>query len=80
MKHALVEFHDLLTKAGLVHGRDYAFMLNVHDEWQLECSPKHAEYIGRAGCLAITKAGEKLGVRLRLDGEYKVGNTWKETH
>jgi DNA polymerase-1 len=80
MKVALLILYAELTKLGLVHGQDYAFMLNVHDEWQIECDPRHAETIGEAGRRAIREAGWKLRVRVPLDGEYKVGTTWAETH
>jgi len=29
---------------------------------------------------AIRKAGDYFGFRCPLDGEYKVGNNWAETH
>ena len=76
MKHALLIFKAKLQ----AEKREHAFMLNVHDEWQLECRPNDTERIGRLGVEAIVEAGEKLGVRMKLDGEFKVGNTWKETH
>jgi hypothetical protein len=28
----------------------------------------------------IDRAGKDLGIRLPLDGEYKIGNNWSETH
>jgi DNA polymerase-1 len=80
MKYALEILYDDLTAAGFVHGVDYAFMLNVHDEWQIECPPQNAEVIGRLAVEAIRKAGVKLSVRCPLDGEFKVGNNWMETH
>jgi hypothetical protein len=32
------------------------------------------------GKLAIKSAGVQLNMRCPLDGEFKVGNSWKETH
>jgi DNA polymerase I-like protein with 3'-5' exonuclease and polymerase domains len=55
-------------------------MATVHDEWQLECSPDIAEDIGKAGVESISLAGQKLGVNMPLDGEYKIGSNWSETH
>jgi DNA polymerase-1 len=80
MKHAWWLLYLALTEAGFVLGVDYAFMLNVHDEWQIECPPQHADQIGRMAVEAIKAAGVKLGVRCPLDGEYKIGSNWKETH
>jgi DNA polymerase I-like protein with 3'-5' exonuclease and polymerase domains len=76
MKKALVILHNELTKAKM----DALFVVNVHDEWQLECSEEHAELVGKIGVEAIKEAGRQLGLRCPLDGEYKVGNSWKETH
>jgi DNA polymerase I-like protein with 3'-5' exonuclease and polymerase domains len=76
MKKALVLFHNELTKAKL----NVQMVANVHDEIQLECSEEDAERVGKMGVEAIKAAGEALGLRCPLDGEYKVGNSWKETH
>jgi len=56
------------------------FLATVHDEWQLECSPEVAEAVGKAGVESIIDAGVRLGVKMPLDGEYKIGNNWSETH
>ena len=56
------------------------FMATVHDEWQLECEPSVAEQVGKLGVTSITEAGERLGCRMRLDGEYQVGDNWSECH
>jgi DNA polymerase-1 len=52
----------------------------VHDEWQIEVEEARAEEAGKLGVLAIEKAGKVLNMRCPLGGEYKVGNSWKETH
>jgi len=67
-----IEEHSLTEKA--------KFMATVHDEWQLECSPECAEIVGQLGVTSITESGEKLGCRMRLDGEYKIGKDWSECH
>jgi DNA polymerase I-like protein with 3'-5' exonuclease and polymerase domains len=56
------------------------FLATVHDEWQLECRPEVANEVGKAGVEAIRDAGVRLGVQMPLDGEYKIGNNWSETH
>lgn len=80
MKHAYVTLKELLDAEGFVHGQDYAFVLWVHDEWQIECPLANAGRVGQLAVLAIELAGEKLGVRVPLTGEYKVGQNWAETH
>lgn len=54
--------------------------LHVHDEWQTLCLPKDAENLGDLAVLSIQEAGQILGLRCKLDGEYKIGNNWRETH
>ena len=74
MKQALVILHDALQ------GTSARFCANVHDEWQIECLPEEAERVGQAAVSAIRAAGKALNLRCPLDGEYKVGSNWSETH
>lgn len=80
MKKALVILDDLLHDAGLVPGKDYEFVLNIHDEYQIEVSEEHAEFVGKQAVMAIRQAGEAFGFRCPLDGEAKIGNNWAMTH
>lgn len=80
MKVALTILDDDLKAAGLVPGRDYEFVANVHDEWQIEAREEVAELVGKTAAQSIYKAGEKLGFKCPLAGNYEVGNNWKETH
>ena len=76
MKKALVIFKELLTVNQIPH----KMLLNVHDEWQLEVPKQFGEIVGELGVSAIRAAGVALGLRCPLDGEYKVGKNWAETH
>jgi len=76
MKQALVLLNDELRRAKI----NYKFVANVHDEWQIEVEEARAEEAGKLGVLAIERAGKILNMRCPLGGEYKVGNSWKETH
>ena len=76
MKQALVLLNDELRRAKI----NYKFVANVHDEWQIEVEEARAEEAGKLGVLAIERAGKILNMRCPLSGEYKVGNSWKETH
>jgi DNA polymerase I-like protein with 3'-5' exonuclease and polymerase domains len=80
MKKALWIFDGYLHKMGYEPGRDYEFMTNVHDEWQLECVPLIKDSVGKLGCEAITAAGEYFKFRCPLSGSYKIGETWADTH
>ena len=76
MKKGLVMLAGKLQKMKL----NAKFVANVHDEWQIECSPEHAETVGKLAVDSIKEAGEYFKLRCPLDGEYKVGRSWKETH
>lgn len=77
MKKALIILHNCLEKH--CKGR-YNLVATVHDEWQIECDPEIADKVGQAGVAAIKKAGELLNCRVPMDGEYRIGKNWSETH
>ena len=76
MKRALVIFDELIKEQGL----NAIFVANVHDEWQLEVDKDHGDMVGKLGVDAIKRAGDYYKLRCPLDGEYKVGTSWAETH
>lgn len=76
MKRALVIFDSLIKEQEL----NAIFVANVHDEWQLEVDKDHGDMVGKAGVEAIKRAGDYYKLRCPLDGEYKIGNNWAETH
>jgi DNA polymerase I len=76
MKQALVIFKQELKREKIWH----EFKANVHDEWQIECKEENAVDVGRIGKWAIQEAGIILKMRCPLDGEYKIGDSWKMTH
>lgn len=56
------------------------FCLWVHDEFQVECDASVADAVGTLLVESIKAAGLVLGLRVRLDGAYKIGTNWSETH
>ena len=76
MKMALVILNTLAKESKL----DYKFVANIHDEWQVEVKEEHAEEFGKLGVQAIRNAGRYFKLRCPLDGEYKIGEAWHETH
>jgi DNA polymerase-1 len=76
MKKALVIFNDKIK----ANGWDVKLVANVHDEIQFECSPDIAEEAGKACVQSIRESGLAYNLRCPLDGEYKVGRNWRETH
>lgn len=53
---------------------------HVHDEYQLLVKKGYEEDVGRIAVNAFRRAGEYFNFRIPLDGEYKVGRNWAETH
>ena len=76
MKKALV----LLDAYATQHNIDYKFIGNIHDEIQSEVATEQAEKFGWLAVECIKAAGISFDLRCPLDGEYKVGSTWSETH
>ncbi len=76
MKRALVILNNKLLSSDV----DAHVVANVHDEWQIETPAHYADTVGRIGVRSIRIAGETLSLRCPLDGEYRVGNNWAETH
>ena len=76
MKKALV----LLDTYAKQYKIDYKFVLNVHDEFQCEVIDDQAEFFGGLAVGAIIQAGKSFKLNCPLDGEYKVGETWQQTH
>jgi len=76
MKQALVILNDRLVEQSIPHW----FVANVHDEWQIECPESEGDKIGREAVKAIREAGRFFSLNCPLDGEYKIGKNWAETH
>jgi len=55
-------------------------VVNVHDEFQYEVEEKRADEFGILAVQSIVDAGKQLNVRCPLNGKYKIGNNWSETH
>jgi DNA polymerase I-like protein with 3'-5' exonuclease and polymerase domains len=55
--------------------------LHVHDEIQVIVTDKTlSNNVGESMVNAIIKAGKDLDFNCPLDGEYHIGNNWRETH
>jgi DNA polymerase I-like protein with 3'-5' exonuclease and polymerase domains len=76
----------VMKKAASLLWNDYRgvfpwqFVANIHDEWQIEVKQEHAEQIGVASVESIRASGEYFSFRCPLDGEFRIGNNWAETH
>ena len=76
MKKALC----LLNEYAILWGIDYRFIGNIHDEIQTEVRADKAEVFGRLATSCMQAAGEHYGLNCPLAGDYKVGDTWADTH
>lgn len=76
MKKALVIFNDKIKK----NKWPVKLVANVHDEFQFEVPESFAEVTGEAAKNSIIEAGVFFKLRCPLDGEYKYGKSWRDTH
>ena len=76
MKKALVDLDNVLK----LNAIDYRFVANIHDEWQIEVKESQADFVGETAVKSIIEAGEHFNLRCPMDGEYKVGGNWSDTH
>ena len=76
MKTALVLLDNKIKELNL----DAKFVANIHDEWQIEVIEHQAEQVGKLGVQALVDTANVLNMNCPLDGEYKIGDNWSETH
>lgn len=79
MKEATILFHKHMRTKG--YGpNDVLQVAHVHDELQLQVREELADDVGKLSVQSIRETTASLGFRCPLDGEYKVGGNWAETH
>lgn len=76
MKQALVLAVNRLRRNRV----PFKLVAQVHDEFQVEAPEAYAEAVGHTFRNSIRRAGECLELRCPLDGEFKIGSSWAETH
>lgn len=80
MKQATVQLWEDLEAAGFTFGNEVAQLAHIHDEFQLAVREGLEAKVGEIAVNAIRKAGIYFGFRCPLDGEFKVGRNWADTH
>jgi len=81
MKYWLIEYDRALREdLKLKEGIDYEFILNVHDEAQVECKEEYAETISKEALKAFETITKQLNFRIPLEGDARIGKNWYETH
>ena len=76
MKRAVV----LLDYFSQVYKIDYKLVGQIHDEVQVEVAEKQAQFFGDLAVNCVRRAGKDFKLNCPLDGDYKIGTTWRETH
>lgn len=79
MKQYLVMLDEKLQKEFKV-GIDYEFVANIHDEVQIQVKEEYAQKVAHICVETFKDVTDFFKFRIRLDGEAKIGNNWKETH
>lgn len=59
---------------------DVQQVASIHDEYQFTCPKDVSNQVGTIVVWAIAQAGRDFGFRCQLDGEFRVGANWAETH
>jgi DNA polymerase I-like protein with 3'-5' exonuclease and polymerase domains len=80
MKAATVILYEDLSDLGYTFGKEWALVLHVHDEMQIEARVGLEDTVAKAAVESIRKAGVALNLKCPLDGKAIIGNNWAETH
>jgi DNA polymerase I len=80
MKQVVIELHNKMYDLGYIYGHDWQQHAFVHDEVEVSCRPELTEEIKQIALTCFNNAGEFFGFLCRIDGDARVGHTWKEVH
>lgn len=80
MKKAPLIAKAKLEARGWQWGREWVQVMHAHDEVQNLTRPELATELGETIVESIKEAGVFFKLRCRLDGEFKLGANWAETH
>jgi len=75
----VITFHEDMESKGYTD-KDYVQIAYIHDELQILAKKDIAEDVGKIAVEAISRAGEKFNLPVRVTGEFKIGENWAETH
>lgn len=70
----------ILDRWCIEKGIDHLKVADIHDEGQHDVAVGDADEFGKLAVASIVAAGEELGFSVPLDGDYKIGLSWAETH
>ena len=80
MKRATINLVRSLKEQGYEFAKDYGIVAHIHDELQIEAKCGIEERVGNTAVASIRQAGSDFKFRCPLDGEFKIGFNWAETH
>lgn len=78
MKRALIYLYAELVKHNLL--RYVIKVADIHDEWQFRIKDEYVSTFTELSLPCFIRAGESFSYRIPIEGDYKVGKTWAETH
>jgi len=78
VKKATILLHKNLSH--LKYGEDWGMVAHIHDEVQLQVREELADEVGKIAVQSIQQTQSHFKFNCELDGEYKIGNNWAETH
>lgn len=84
MKYWLIfadrNLEKIYTNSSTTNSPQYEWVLNVHDEGQIECDEDIANNVAKILEDTFKEVEEYLDFRIPLKGSADVGDTWAETH
>lgn len=80
MKQSTINMEAMLADQDIRWGADWRLVAHVHDEMQVECDARVADAVGGVAVDAIRRSADVLGFKCALDGEWRRGSSWAETH
>ncbi|TXR49904.1 DNA polymerase [Phyllobacterium endophyticum] len=80
-KRWIVQFMTDMEAEGYRIDEDFALMLWVHDEIQVEARTQEiADAVARIAKAAVPKVGDFFDFKVKLDGDALIGNNWADCH
>ena len=76
VKQATIALHKIIQQEKL----DCSMVAHIHDEMQLQVKEDITEYVGQQAVQSIQATKDFFDFRCELDGEFKIGKTWADTH
>lgn len=84
MKYYLVfldrNLEKVYTNSSLSKAPKYEFVLNIHDEVQIECDEDIAEEVSKICVNTFDEVTQYLKFKIPLRGSAAIGDSWADTH